>query len=594
MRTLGKILLGSLAFIGFMVVALTGFGIYAVMNAEDFAAPRPTPPDKMALAVDLDRPFVEGPTGRRFDGFALRRSTTHEDALVAIRRAKDDPRVTALIATISEQAHGLAQTQDLRDVIAEFRASGKPTMIFAETIGEGTAATGAYYLASTFGEIWVQPSGTVGLAGIGIEQPFFKDLLDRFGVKASVIQRKEYKSAMENLTNAAISPANREALEALLGSFYGQFVDGIARSRELTPDAVRGLIDRGPLLAQEALDAKLIDRIAYRDEFKVASEEKAGTDEMVGLDRYLAFPPPEDKPEPTKRIAVIHAIGQIARGENGGPFGQHDGIASETMSRAILDAAEDEDIDAILMRIDSPGGSYVASDTIWREVVRAKAKKPVIVSMGNTAASGGYYIAMAADRLFAQPATVTGSIGVIFGKLVFEGAFDKLDINWDSVAFGESAGMFSAVRDFSENDLARLNQMIDAAYADFTTKAAQGRGKDVADLERAARGRIWTGADALKAGLIDELGGYSRAIDYTKERIGLNATDPVWLVPFPPVEDPWKALLKALEEGDLPFGIVNFVATLARWSATVAPLMEEAESMRATGVRAYADPVAVR
>jgi protease-4 len=594
MRTFGKILLGILASVGFVVVILTGFGIYAVMNADKFAASRPPPPEKMALKLDLDRSFVEGATGRRFNGFRFSRGPTHEDALIAIRRAKDDPRVTALIATISEQARGLAQTQDLRDVIAEFRASGKPTMIYAETIGEGTAATAAYYLASSFGEIWVQPSGTVGLAGIGIEQPFFKDLLDRFGVKASVIQRKEYKSAMENLTNASISPANREALEALLGSFYGQFVDGIAAARELTPAAVRSLIDRGPLLAQEALDAKLIDRIAYRDEFKTAVEEKAGTDETVGLERYLAFPPDEDKPEPQKRIAVIHAVGQIARGDNGGPFGQEDGIASETMSKALSDAAADEDIDAILMRIDSPGGSYVASDTIWREVVLAKAKKPVVVSMGNTAASGGYYIAMAADRIFAQPATVTGSIGVIFGKLVFEGAFDKLDINWDRVAFGESAGMFSAVRDFSENDLARLNQMIDAAYADFTTKAAAGRRRDVAELERAARGRVWTGADALKAGLVDELGGYSRAIDYTKERIGLSATDPVWLVPFPPVEDPWKALLRALEEGDLPFGIVSFMGVLARLADTLAPMINEAESARATGVRVYAAPVAVR
>ncbi|MCB2107658.1 MAG: signal peptide peptidase SppA [Rhodobacteraceae bacterium] len=594
MRTLGKALLWSLATFGFFILALIGIGIYGITNADKLPKQVAEAPDEMILALDLDDNYSEGEPVRGLGAFGLSRSVAHDDALIAIRRAKDDERVKALVATISEQARGLAQTQDLRDAIADFRESGKPTLIFAETIGEGTPATGAYYMASAFEKIWVQPSGTVGLAGIGIEQPFFKGLLDRLGIKATVIQRKEYKSAMENLSNDAMSPANREALESLLGTFYEQFVTGIAAARNISEADVRALIDRGPLLSQEALDAHLIDRIGYRDEFDTEYETAAGTDKLVGINRYLSYPPVDDKPDPEKSIALIHAVGQIMRGEDGGPFAQNQVIASETMAKAVKDAAENDKIDAILIRIDSPGGSYVASDTIWREVVRAKEKKPVVVSMGNTAASGGYFIAMAADRIFAQPTTITGSIGVIFGKVSFGEASEKLDINWDRVSFGESAGMYSSVKDFNEKELARLNQMIDFAYNDFTAKAAQGRNKDVAELERAARGRVWTGVDALDAGLVDELGGFSRAVDYTKERIGLAPDDSVWLVPYPKPEDPFKTLLKAFENGDLPFGIISGLMNLSRIGGEAAPLLEQIDDAAQTGTRIYQAPITVR
>ncbi len=594
MKFIGKLLLGILASIGFFVAVSIGVGTYFVFRSEDGGRAAPSAPEKMALTIDLDDGFVEGASGHRFEGFSFHSQTTLQDALIAIRRAKDDPRVLGIVANLSGQSLGLAQTQDVRDVIADFRSSGKPALLFSETIGEGTAAMGAYYLASSFGEVWVQPSGNVGLAGIGIEQPFFKGLLDKVGVKANVIQRKEYKSAMENLTNSKISPANREALEALLGSFFDQFVTGIAKDRGLDAAAVRRMIDKGPLLAQEALDAKLIDKLGYRDEFDTAVDARLPDSKSVTINKYLSFAPAKERPEPKKRVAVIHAIGEISRGHNDSPFGSSDGVMSEDMADAVADAAEDNKVDAILIRIDSPGGSYVASDTIWREIVRAKEKKPIIVSMGNTAASGGYFLAMPADRIFAQPATITGSIGVIMGKLVFAGAFNKLDVNWERISFGESAGLFSSTTDFSPRELTRLNEMIDAAYADFTTKAAKGRGKDVAELERSARGRVWTGADALKAGLVDELGGFSRAIDYTKEKLGLQPTDTVWLQAFPAPEDPWKTLLKAVEEGNLPFGIMSGMHMLSNLATQLEPLNAASKAMQRTGVQLYADPIAVK
>ncbi|MBL8628950.1 MAG: S49 family peptidase, partial [Rhodospirillaceae bacterium] len=213
MKFLGKLIVGVLASIGFFIVVLSGLGIYALMRVENLGPATPKAPAKMALHIDLDKGFVEGSSGRRLEGFSLRSRTTLQDAIIAIRRAKDDPRVTGIVANMTEQSLGLAQVQDVRDVITEFKASGKPVMLYSETIGEGTGALPSYYLAASFGDLWVQPSGTVGVAGIGIEQPFFKTFLDRFGVKANVIQRKEYKSAMENLTNERISPANKEALQ---------------------------------------------------------------------------------------------------------------------------------------------------------------------------------------------------------------------------------------------------------------------------------------------------------------------------------------------------------------------------------------------
>ncbi len=594
MKFLGKLILGVFASIGFFIVALTGLGIYAVMKAENLGPATPTPPAKIVLKLDLDEGFVEGSSGRRLEGFSLKSRTTLQDAIIAIRRAKDDARVVGIVANMTEQPLGLAQVQDVRDVIAEFRTSGKPALLYSETIGEGTGATPSYYLASSFSELWVQPSGTVGLAGIGIEQPFFKGFLDRFGVKANVIQRKEYKSAMENLTNERISPANKEALQALLGSFFDQFVSGISKDRSLDAAVVRRMIDKGPLLSQEALEAKLIDRLGYRDEFEAEVEKRLPDAEAVEINKYLAYGPLPGRAEPKKKVAVINAIGEITRGsDDNDPFGSSDGVKSESFAEAVSDAAADDSIDAILLRIDSPGGSYVASDTIWRELVLAKAKKPIIVSMGNTAASGGYFLAMSADRVFAQPATITGSIGVIMGKLVFGGAFSKLDINWDRISFGDSAGMFSSTTEFSPKDWARLNEMIDAAYADFTTKAAKGRNKDVAELERNARGRVWTGADALKAGLVDELGGYGRAIDYTKEKLGLKPTDTVRLVPFPAPEDPWKKLFKAFEDGGLPFGIMSGLSTINTLLHDVAPLTEAGKAMNRSGVQMYAEPVRV-
>lgn len=596
MRTLGKILLGLLASVGLIVIITVAGGLYLVSSYTS-GDQRPRAPEKIVLNLNLDESLAEGTSQGGLARFGFPSSKPRlQDLVVALRRAKDDPRVVGLRANLNVAPLGLAQIQDVRDMIAEFETSGKPTFLFSETIGETVSAMPSYYLASAFNTIWLQPSGTVGIAGIGVEEMFFKDFLERFGIKATFLQRKEYKSAGEALTNTEMSPANREALEALLGSWFEQMVAGIAGSRNLETETVESLIDRGPLMATEAQQNGLVDQLGYRDEFEAAVNTATPGARALSLSQYMDLG--WSGAHPSKKVAIINAVGPIIRSNENDErdlFDTADTIRSGIIAKAVRDALADNDVAALLIRVDSPGGSYVASDTIWREVVKAKEKKkPVIVSMGNAAASGGYFIAMPADRIFAQPATVTGSIGVVMGKVVVGDALDKLDINRDQVSFGESAGLFSSTRDFSPQQLARLNQMIDATYADFTAKAAQGRSKSIEEIEQVARGRVWSGADALNAGLIDELGGLSKAIDYTKTQVGLEPTDAVELVSFPRPDNRLSSLLRGLEDSDLPFGIMTALRALATFGHTMAPALNAFEAANQPGTQLYMAPVTVK
>jgi len=551
-------------------------------------------PDKIILSIDLDKNLVEGRRGAAFDGLSFRSSPTLQDAVIAIRKARDDARVVAIKATLTNPGAGLAQSQELRDVIAEFRAAGKPALLYSETMGEGDGSLPTYYLAAAFGEIWVQPSGTIGIAGIGTEAFFLKDFLTRFGLKGDFVGRGEYKSAPEMFTNTAMSEPNREQTRALLGSWYEQMVAGIAADRKLSLEAVKALTDEGPQMAQEALDKGLIDHLGYQDEFEAAWKKQHAGAESMDLTRYARLPVP-GAGAASKRIGIIHAVGQIDRKGNDEPvFSSREGVHADRMVRAIRKAADDRDISAIILRIDSPGGSYVASDTIWREIVRVKAAgKPVVVSMGDTAASGGYFIAMPADRIFASPATVTGSIGVFTGKVVVGEALTKLDINRERITFGESAGMFSATTEFTPQDIQRLNRTLDATYADFTTKAAQGRGKTVEEIDKVARGRVWSGTDALNAGLVDEMGGFLKALDYTKTKIGLAATDRVRLVEISSSQESWLDFLKFFDDTDVPDDVESFVQAALWFTKVFAPLMGQMES-RTQGPQLYMEPLPVK
>jgi protease-4 len=591
MRTFGKVLLALLASMGFLTL-LAIVGVFYGISRLEHRTPSMPVTGKMVLSLDLDEQYVEGSSGPKLEGFNLTSSTSLQDLVIAIRRAKDDERVVALKATVSGTPLGFSQIQDVRDAVAEFKASGKKAYLFSETLGEGGGALPTYYLATAFNDIWLQPSGNVGIAGIGMESFFLKNFLARFGLKGSFLARGEYKSAPEMFVNTGMSPANREESTALIQGWYNQMAEGIAEARSLDANAVKALIDKGSQVASDALEQKLVDHLGYRDQFEDMLKTASSNATEVELDKYIGMPRATSLAGNSKRIAVIHAVGEISRGEDSPSLvGGSTGIYSDSMVKALRKAADDKKIEAIVIRVNSPGGSAVASDTIWREVVKAKEKgKPIIVSMGDAAASGGYYIAMAADRIFAQPATITGSIGVFTGKPVIGEALKKLDINYERITAGESAGTYSVITDFSPTDLEAINRALDETYREFTTKAAQGRGKSVEDIIKVARGRVWTGEDAVKAGLVDELGGFTKAVDYAKTKIGLKATDQVVLVNFPEPDQPLWALFNAFNSGEMPISMSRDLKTLMWLERVLAPVLREIDG-RGQGVQAYMTPV---
>jgi protease-4 len=460
------------------------------------------------------------------------------DLIEGLRRARHDDRVRALVVKVGGGRLGLARMQEIREAVAGFRESGKLSVAWAETFGEFTHGNLPYYLATAFDRIYLQPSGSVGLTGVAVEQLFLHDALAKIGVGFQSAKRYEYKTAADQLTERGFTGPAREAAERLAVSVVEQISAAIAERRGRSVEDARALLDQGPFLAADALAEGLVDALGYRDEVYAAVRKEAGADAVLQyVGRYqrahLLAQRARRLPNPRERfVAVIYATGPIRQGRSSrGPVGGG-AMGSDTVAAALRAAASDERVRAVLMRVNSPGGSAVASDTIWREVVRTRgAGKPVVVSMSDVAASGGYYISMAADVIVAQPGTLTGSIGVIVGKPVFEEALGRAGITTDSVAEGARATMFAPTHPFTEDEWERINTWLDAIYRDFTQKAAAGRRMPVERMHELARGRVWTGADAAANGLVDELGGMAAAAEIARRRAGLPAGAPARLYP---------------------------------------------------------------
>jgi protease IV len=492
----------------------------------------------LILELDLTEGIAEEPPADPVSAVLSMRRTRLADLLDGLRRSRSDRRVKALVAKIGGRPIGLATVQELRRAIEEFRDAGKLTVAWAETFGEFSAGNVPYYLATAFETIYLQPSGDLGLTGIAMERFFLRGTLDQLGVDFQVAKRYEYKSAAEQLTERSFSGPAREATERLAVSITGQLTDAIAERRQIPAGEVRALIDRGPFLAAQAREHGLVDELGYRDEVYARVRKHAGPDAIIQhvgryqrsralVERVRKLPTP-----PQPHVALIYATGAIRRGRSGrGPL-SGGGMGSDTISAALRAATADDGVRAIVLRVNSPGGSYVASDTIWREVVRARnAGKPVVVSMGDVAASGGYFISMAADAIVAQPGTVTGSIGVLSGKPVFSQLLDRAGVTTDSVAEGAHSEMFKPTRPWSEDEWTLVNGWLDHIYDDFTGKVATGRRMTADRVHELARGRVWTGADALANGLVDELGGLDRAAAIARRRAGLPASAPLRIYP---------------------------------------------------------------
>ncbi|MGH3320689.1 MAG: signal peptide peptidase SppA [Streptosporangiaceae bacterium] len=495
----------------------------------------------LVLELDLTVDLMEGVPQDPLSVVLSRRRPRLHDVLEGLRHARSDPRVRMLVAKVGSSRMGLARAQELRDAVQAFRESGKSAIAWAETFGEFAPGTVPYYLASAFDRVYLQPSGDVGLTGVSLEQHFLRGALDKAGVTPQIGQRHEYKNAANMFTQHGFTEAHRESYSRIAASMAEQVIAGVAEGRRVGSERVSGLVDRGPLLGREALDAGLVDKLAYRDEVYDDVRKESGDEahlQFVG--RYQHAPRREITRRVTHRhataVALIYGVGPVRLGRSGRHPLQGQSMGSDTVAAAFRAAVKEERVRAILFRVDSPGGSYVASDTIWREVVRARqAGKPVVVSMGNVAGSGGYFVAMAADAIVAQPGTLTGSIGVLGGKPVVSELLDRAGVGYDAVAEGAHARMFSASRAYSDSEWERVNTWLDRIYDDFTAKVAQGRGLSRDRVHELARGRVWTGADAKDNALIDELGGIEPALAIVRAKAGLPADADVDLQVFPKV-----------------------------------------------------------
>ena len=492
----------------------------------------------LILELDLTEGIAEEPPSDPLTALTTMRRPRLADVLDGLRRAGSDDRVKALVVKVGGRPIGLAQVQELHAAIREFAGSGKLTVAWAETFGDFSPGNVPYYLATAFDRIYLQPSGDLGLTGISVQNWFYRGALDKLGVEFQVGARGEYKSAAERLTEHGFSGPAREALQRVAASMVEQLAGAIAQRLGLPAQDARALIDRGPFVAGEALDTGLVDALGYRDEVYTAVREAVGPDAyLLYLGRYQRARTLGERarklPTPAEdSVALIYATGPIRRGRTArSPLGGSS-MGSDTMSGALRSAVADRRVKSIVLRVNSPGGSYVASDTIWREVVRARqAGKPVVVSMSEVAASGGYFIAMAADTIVAQPGTITGSIGVISAKPVLGQALDRAGVSTDSVTEGAHADMFTTSRPYSDEEWEKINGWLDRIYADFTGKVADGRGLGQDQVHEIARGRVWTGADAAGIGLVDELGGLDTALAVARQKASLPQSAAVRLFP---------------------------------------------------------------
>jgi len=494
----------------------------------------------LILELDLTEGIAEGPPQDPLSALLTIRRTRLPDLLEGLKRASTDDRVQALVVKVGGGRIGLAKIQELREAVQDFRQSGKLTVAWAETFGDFVRGNLPYYLATGFDRIYLQPSGTLGLTGVAVEQVFLHDALEKLGIDFQSAKRYEYKSAADQLTETGFTGPAREAAARLTESVAEQLIAAIAESRNKTPEQARELLQRGPFLAPQALEEGLVDGLGYRDEVYDQLHKEAGPDAtLLYLQRYQRSHALTDLPRrlqknPHERfVAMVYAHGAIRHGRSGrGGPGGGGGMGSDTVAAALRAAAGDERARAVVLRVNSPGGSYTASDVIWREVVRVRAAgKPVVVSMGDVAASGGYFISAPADVIVAQPGTITGSIGVILGKPVLRDMFGRAGVHTDTVAEGANATMFSSSRPFSDEEWERINVWLDAVYADFTEKVAAGRRMSAERVHELGRGRVWTGADAVANGLADETGGMSDAIAVARKRGGLPDSAPVRVYP---------------------------------------------------------------
>jgi protease IV len=497
------------------------------------------------LILRLDDDLHEVPT----DGIAQLLEGSQPSGLRAVlenlRKAKADSRVKAVVVMPSGlKAPFWAKVQEVHDAILDFRKSGKLAIAYLEFAGERE-----YFIASACDRIILMPSASLDLNGLATYEVFLRGTLDKLGLYPDFVHIGAYKTAYNAFTEKGFTPAHREATESMTRDLYDQLVRGIGEGRKKTEAEVRALIDQGPFLPDEALRVGLVDELAYADQVDDRVKIPGGRISRLESDEYSRISAASLGINKGPRIAVIYASGVIASGKGGYDPLMGGVLGSDTLIGHIREARKDPAVRAIVLRIDSPGGSAIASDAIWRELVITRDEKrdrPLVVSMSDLAASGGYWIALAAPYIVAQPATLTGSIGVVTGKLVTGGAYGKLGANIESVSHGKFAELASPARPFSDEERNKILSLMTETYDQFVEKAAEARHMKPEKIDAIAQGRVWTGRQAKANGLVDELGGLDRAIAAAKRRAKIPATSDVEIVVYPPRKTIFDVLSKGL------------------------------------------------
>jgi protease-4 len=526
-RSIFASVLNSIArFVAFLILLLVAMVLIALAWGDGM-------PGNMVLTLDLRESLADSSNGR--SGALIPQPVTVMDLVLALENARSDSRVKGVVLRLGDGAISLSQAQELATGLARLRAAGK--FVFAHASNFNSAGLGDLVAASAAETVWMQPKGHFAPSGTSLGQVFLRGLFDKLAAQPQIAKRSEYKSAADTFMEKSMSPADREQLTRIAQSSYETGVAAIAAARRLTPEAVRAALEASPQLAEEAMKRRLIDRIGYDDDVMAEAAKRAGAGAKPT--RMSAYVRSREEPF-TAPIAVVEATGEIRDGTaDDSLFADNAGIASDDLSKAIGEAAKDRNIKGIVLRVDSPGGSVTASDQILHAVNKAKAAgKKVVVSMGGVAASGGYYISLSADRIVAQPTTLTGSIGVLTGKVSVAGTLGLAGVSAEEVSQGRNTLMNSPLRPYTPEQWADVNRQADVIYDDFTAKVAAGRKLSRQQVEAAARGRVWTGADARAQGLVDETGGFWAAAraaarlagvpqDNTKFRIYPRSTSPL-------------------------------------------------------------------
>jgi protease-4 len=515
------------------------------------------------LVMDVDGEIEEQRSADFFSALNGDTPPVLHDFTDALDTARNDPKIDALVVKIGPLATGWGKLEEIRSHILSFRESGKPNICY---LGGDGIENPEYFVASACSEVWVVPTSEIWIHGMMGQATFLRGMLDKLKIVPDYYHIAEYKTASNQLTEKKFTPAHREEVESLVRGIYGQFLTDVASSRKMDRAAFEKFVESGPISAEEAVKDKLAERLAYWDQVQDYASTKAKDWNPVSLGRYRS----QVKNSGMTAIAVVHATGLIVSGKSGNAPGGGFIMGGDSVAADLRRAREDSSIKAIVLRVDSGGGSSVASEVIRREVELAKGVKPVVVSMSDVAASGGYWIAMSANKIVADPDTITGSIGVLGGKLNVSGLYNMLGLSTDYVATSDNATFFSAQQNFTPAQRESFEKMLQETYAKFTQGVADGRKMKVEDVDKIGKGRVWSGTQAKDLGLVDELGGLDRAVQVAKQLAGIPAGRTVRIVRFPGDKTFFEMLIERHQEDSAQWSSVD--ALVRRLTSTDEPL----------------------